>query len=311
MSKSKKIGYLQRWMLIIDKISSCPYISKEELIRVVENEAALYDGAGDIGTGISTIERDLREIRESPYMDISIEYCRRNKGYYIPQNEKSLSKLDRLFELSSLLSFGSLKNVVFIESRDSRGLEYRFTLVSAIRNTKEIVIEYRKFDEWSRGFTRRLQPYALKEFRNRWYLLAIEANGEPGNENCIKTYGLDRIEKLTVTDRKFRKDETLNPNEGFEHCFGIITDKSLEPERVVLSFNTLDGKYHEACPLHKSQKVLVSNEKEVRIELTVKLTFDFIIELLTQSHGMRVIEPLSLKEKLIDIHRDAIELLQK
>lgn len=308
---SKKIGYLQRWMFIIDRISSHPYISKEELIKAVEEEIYMYDGVEEVGTAVRTIERDLSEIRSSPYMDISIEYSRQKRGYYIPQNEKSLSKLDRLFELSSLFSFGALKNIVFIEDRQSRGLEHRFMLISAIRNMKEIIIDYRKYDKSSSSETRRLQPYALKEFRKRWYLLAINSSCEPKNEDSLRTFGLDRIEKCTVTDRKFQKDMSINPNKEFEYCFGIISVKDLKPEKLVLSFDPVAGKYYEACPLHKSQRVLISNEEEIRIELTVKLTFDFIIELLGQSRGMRVIEPLSLKEKLIAIHRDAIDLLQK
>jgi len=308
---SKKIGFLQRWMLIIDKISSHPYITKEELVKVVEEEMSAYDGVEEVGTKARTIERDLREIRNAPYMDISIEYCRIRNGYYIPQNEKSLSKLDRMFELSSLLSFSTLKDIVFTEDRKSRGLEHRFGLISAIRNSKEVVIEYRKFYQSSPKETRTLQPYALKEFRNRWYLLAIEASCEPKDGKAIKTWGLDRIEKLTISNRSFQKNETINPNKQFEDCFGIYSSKALKPEKIVLSFTPFDGKYHEACPLHHTQRVLINNEEEFRIELTVKLTPDFIMELLTQSHGMRVIEPQSLKEKLLDIHHCAIDLLQK
>lgn len=308
---SKKVGFLQRWMFIIDKVNSCPYLSKMEILKALEEEFNAYDGVEDIGKESRTFERDLREIRDSPYMDISIEYCRINKGYYIPQNEKSLSKLDRLFELSSLLSFSSLKNIVFVEDRKSRGLEHRFGLIGAIKNSLEIVIEYRKYYKPLVKETRRLQPYALKEFKNRWYLLAAEVGSNLRDEESIKTWGLDRIENVMITRNVFQKDKTINPNKKFENCFGIFSYNDLNPERIVLSFTPFAGKYHDACPLHKTQRVLIDNEEEYRIELTVKVTPDFILELLTQSHAMRVIEPLSLKEDLIKIHRQAIDLLQE
>lgn len=309
MAKNKKIGFLQRWMFIIDKINAQPYINKEELEAAIKDEMPNYDGVEDIGTKSRTIERDLYEIRNSSYMDVSIEYCRRRKGYYIPQNEKSLSKLDRLFELSSLLSFSSLKDIVIVENRKSRGLEHRFGLIGAIRKNVEVTVDYRKYHTSSSMQVRRLQPYAIKEFRNRWYLLAMDADAPSDSADTIKTWGLDRIEKLTITNRTFQKNTDINLNEKFEDCFGIYSSKELNVERVVLSFSPVSGKYADSCPLHESQKTLVHDEKEFRIELMVKLTPDFIMELLSCSQGMSVIAPHYLKERLIDIHRQAIELL--
>lgn len=306
---SKKIGFLQRWMFIIDKINAHPYITKEELERDLQEELPNYDGATKIGTKSRTLERDMAEIRNSPYMDISIEYCRQRKGYFIPKNEKSLSKLERLFELSSLLSFRTLKDIVFVQNRNSKGLEYRFGLISAIQKSVEINIEYDKYENPSERKERRLQPYALREFKYRWYLLAKEVGGSSKNKGTIKTWGLDRIEKLTITNRPFEKDPDIDLNVKFEHCFGIYSNKELQAEKVVLSFSTLSGKYIKSCPLHETQKTLIDNNQEFRIELTVKLTRDFLLELLSQV-GMRVIAPQRLKDKLIDLHQKAIDLLQ-
>lgn len=307
---SKKIGFLQRWMFIIDKINAHPYITKKELELAVQEEVATYDGTSHIGTKSRTLERDLAEIRSSPYMDISIEFCPKNKGYYIPQNEKSLSKLDRLFELSSLLSFSSLKDVVFFESRQSRGLEYRFGLISAIRNSVEIIIDYGKYEHPALRQERRLQPYALREFKHRCYLLAREVNTKTNEITEIKIWGLDRIAGLTITRNTFQKDETLNLKDVFEHCFGIYANKDLKPEVVVLSFTPLSGEYIKSCPLHHTQQILIDDKDELRVQLTVKLTRDFIAELLTQSGEMRVITPQYLREELINTHRKAIELLK-
>ncbi|NDV56628.1 YafY family protein [Bacteroides sp. 519] len=308
-NKSKKIGFLQRWMFIIDKINSHPYITKEELEYAVKNEMLSYDGVENVGISSRTIDRDIFEIRNSPYMDISIEYCRKRNGYYIPQNENSLSKLDRLFELSSLLSFSSLKDIVIMENRQSKGLEHRFTLISAIQKAREISLEYCKYKKDSPDNTlRRLQPYALREFKNKWYLLAVEIKADGSKSKTIKTWGLDRIKRLTITNRIFQKDDNIDLDSHFEHCFGIYADQKTNPEKVILSFSPLSGKYADSYPLHESQKILIHNDKEFRIELTIKVTPDFITELLTHSEGMRVIEPQHLKERLIEIHRKAIEL---
>jgi len=59
--------------------------------------------------------------------------------------------------------------------------------------------------------------------------------------------------------------------------------------------------------LHESQETLIDNDEEFRIHLKVKLTYDFIMELLSQSENMKVIAPEHLKNRLIDIHREAIK----
>lgn len=309
---SKKIGFLQRWIFIIDKINTHPYISKEELENAVENELMAYDGVSGIGTKSRTIERDLREIRNSPSLNISIEYCHRRKGYYIPDDEKSISRLDRLIEISSLLSFSSLKDIVFVEDRRSRGLEYRYGLIAAIKKAVEVEIIYHKYQHSPNSKeSRKLRPYGLKEFKSRWYLLATEVDVDPEKAGIVKAFGLDRIKKLTVTNRVFQKRADIDIKDKFKHCFGIYSNEELKPEKVVLSFSPLSGRYNDALPLHESQKTLVENEDEFRVELYVKITKDFIIELLSQSEGMRVIEPAGLRDTLIDIHKRAIEELKE
>ena len=309
---SKKIGFLQRWIFIIDKINAHPYITKEELGNAIENELMAYDGVSGIGVKSRTIERDLNEIRNSPLMNVSIEYCHKRKGYYIPDDEKSISKLDRLIEVSSLLSFSSLKDIVFVEDRRSRGLEYRYGLIAAIKKSVEIEVVYHKYQHSPNSKeVRRLRPYGLKEFKSRWYLLANEVDADPEIAKVVKSFGLDRIKKLTITNCMFQKRDDIDIKEKFKHCFGIYSNEELKPEKVVLSFSPLSGRYNDALPLHESQKTLVENENEFRVELYVKITKDFIIELLSQSEGMRVIEPAGLRDMLIDIHKRAIEELKE
>ena len=92
------------------------------------------------------------------------------------------------------------------------------------------------------------------------------------------------------------------------YCFGIHSDEDKYVEEVILSFTPTSGKYNEALPLHDSQETLIDNENEFRIKVAVKITHDFIMELLSQSENMKVIAPLHLKETLIKIHEKAIDL---
>jgi predicted DNA-binding transcriptional regulator YafY len=73
----------------------------------------------------------------------------------------------------------------------------------------------------------------------------------------------------------------------------------------------MGGKYNESFPLHESQETLIDDENEFRIRLRVKITYDFIMELLSQSQSMKVIAPEHLKDKLVEIHREAMNRLNK
>ncbi|MFB9077157.1 WYL domain-containing protein [Flavobacterium procerum] len=46
---------------------------------------------------------------------------------------------------------------------------------------------------------REVYPIAIKESHQRWYLIALDKKDEK-----VKTFGLDRISNLIVTDTKFK-----------------------------------------------------------------------------------------------------------
>jgi predicted DNA-binding transcriptional regulator YafY len=52
-------------------------------------------------------------------------------------------------------------------------------------------------------------------------------------------------------------------------------------------------------PLHHSQKELINNEDEYRIELLLHPTYDFVMELMSIGAHVKVIEPQSLKKEMI------------
>jgi len=61
---------------------------------------------------------------------------------------------------------------------------------------------------------------------------------------------------------------------------------------VRLSFKSL--------ALHHSQKELISNENEYRIELFLQPTYDFVMELMSIGAEVKVLEPESLKKEVIE-----------
>jgi predicted DNA-binding transcriptional regulator YafY len=303
-----KTGYLQRYLTIIQKVRRNKYISMNELIDAVQNKMAFY---GDrLGVSERTIRRDLQEIREELYLNI--KYSKAENGYYIPDDE-GMSDIEMMLEplnlSGALLMDKNQSKFLFTEKRKPKGMENLPTLIHAIKNSYVTEFFYRKYDNSSQH-TRRVEPYALKEFRGRWYLLAMEIDGRPEERGCIKTWGVDRIEAPTLTGKMFQKNTEYDVEKEFADAFGIYSDRETEAEEIILSFSPMGGKYNESFPLHESQETLIDNEHEFRIRLRVKLTYDFVMELLSQSQNMKVIAPTDLKNRLIDIHKEAVKMLE-
>jgi predicted DNA-binding transcriptional regulator YafY len=59
-------------------------------------------------------------------------------------------------------------------------------------------------------------------------------------------------------------------------------------------------------PLHHTQQILVDNDDELRVSLTVYLTYDFRMELLSHGDTVTIIQPTSLVEEMKGIYERAL-----
>ena len=136
----------------------------------------------------------------------------------------------------------------------------------------------------------------MREYQNRLYVIGII-----GRLNEFRTFGIDRIENLEIKSDTFEPDKKENPIEFFENIVGL-TYSINKLEEVILSFTPLQGKYVKALPLHKSQKIIEDNEKELIIKLTIIPNFEFEQKILMLGDRVKVIKPewlvVEIKETL-------------
>lgn len=296
-----RIHHLQRNLLIIQKIRTTPYVNFAELTSYLERELS-FRGIHDTGLSRRTIQRDIQNIRTD--FSIGIEYCRRNQGYYIADDDIR-SDIDRFLDsfdiLSSLHSETGIPDFVLAEKHRPMGTQHLYPLIHAIKSSLRISFSYLKFGSDKPSF-RKLEPYAAKECRGRWYLI-----GRTKGQNDLKTYGLDRINDLIILDETFPKDNTIDVSEKFKYSYGIYSSYEYPIEDVILSFDARDGSYLKSLPLHHSQEIVTDNKDEFIIRLRLKITLDFIMELMSRSWSLKVIEPLSLREEIQSICKSALE----
>jgi predicted DNA-binding transcriptional regulator YafY len=264
----------------------------------------MRDDTLNIGFSKRTLQRDIREIRN--IFGIDIEYSKSAKGYFISQSEMENMNFQRMIEafdmFNSLNLAQDLTPFILLEKRRPQGTENLYGLLHAIKNKIQIKFSYQKFREDEISL-RIVEPYALKEFKNRWYLLANDLK-----DHTVKSFALDRFNSLNITCKKFQFPADFNVTEYFKYCFGIIRPDNATPQEVILSFDPFQGKYIKSLPLHESQVIIQDNKDELLIRLNIYITHDFIMEILSYGESVKVIKPVNLIYDLKTSYQDALNL---
>ncbi len=294
---------ITRYNLIINKVKRCPSTFdeiSEYLIR--ESEIQAYDYM----ISKRTFQRDLNDIRSIYNIDIRYDYNRRVYYIDLDQSSEINERLLEAFDTFNALNVReNLADYIHLEKRRPQGTENLYGLLHAIRNRLEICFIHHKF--WEDNPTlRTVQPYALKEFRNRWYIM-----GKNLSDNKIKSFALDRLTDLDITRKKFDPVQDFDMHNHFKYCFGIISPNNKEPEEIILSFTPLQGKYVKTLPLHETQEVITDDKNELRIKLTLFITYDLLMEIFSFGDSVKVIEPPHLIEEIKSTYKSALGQYRK
>jgi predicted DNA-binding transcriptional regulator YafY len=248
-------------------------------------------------------QRDLSDIGSIFEIDINYDFSR--QVYAINeelQSEISQRRLEAFDTFNALKINENTSKSIHFEKRRPQGTEHLFGLLHAINNNLQIRFTYHKFWEDEPTF-RTVEPLALKEFKNRWYLLAKDLK-----DNALKTFGLDRLTALDITRTQFKNPDNFDIEEQFRDCFRIITGNGKKPQEVILSFDADQGKYIKSLPLHESQQIIVDNDHELQIRLFLYVTYDFEMELLSHGEYVKVLKPEFLIEELKNRYSKAFDL---
>lgn len=293
-----KQDYILRYLFIIRKLRNSKKARFEEIHKYIELEFSLLDEPKKLSR--RTFQRDLKEIRTIFNIDIQ---CNANGEYYIDEDENNgvNNRILEGFDLFNTLSSIQKKfPFILLEERCALGTDNIYGLLHAIQNCFIVNFTHSKY--WEDKVTQRtVKPYALKEFKGRWYILS-----EDMGDNRTKTFGLDRITNLEITQKSFTYPDDFMPNEYFKDCFGIITDETIAVEEIVLSFDEVQARYIKSFPLHHSQKEIEPIDGEYTIQLKLRPSIDFIMELLSHGDKVRIVKTESLKLRLKEIFQNSL-----
>lgn len=238
---------------------------------------------------------------------INIEYNNQTKRYFI----KSRNEINRpavqewmlnSFAVGNMLLIGKdLRDRILCESIPS-GYEYLTNIIQAMRENKVLALTYQSF--WENEIKEvTAEPYFIKVFKQRWYLIAHV----PDHEN-LRTYALDRIQELAITEQKFKLTKKIDAHEMYATAYGIVVRKEEQVERIELNVYNNQAKYFRSLPLHHSQREIATTEYCSVFEYYLQPTYDFIQELLLHGPDVEVIHPNHLRLLMKQRITDMIEL---
>ncbi|MBR4135453.1 MAG: WYL domain-containing protein [Bacteroidales bacterium] len=190
-----------------------------------------------------------------------------------------------------------LRDRILLEDNPSGGA-FLSTILEAMRDGKMITFDYKPFwaneDRVSRLY--HVEPYALKVFKRRWYLLARYGDSQ------LKIYALDRFQDIDIEFESYSMPANFDASDYFYPCFGIILSDE-EPQSIKLKVSNYQANYLRSLPLHHSQKEEEHNDSYSIFTYHLRPTLDFIQELLSLGETTEVLQPISLRKEIARICR--------
>ena len=254
----------------------------------------------------------LRAIEEA--FDIEISSDARNGYKYRIVNREWLEKdnikdwLLSAFAVNGLLQDSKgLRDRVMYETIPS-GNTYLLKVLDCMKANRVINLVYQDFfDEEPCEIL--LEPYFVRVFHQRWYVIGSMRNTPEGEEpkertkqGRIRRYALDRVKLLEATEDTFKLPRGYTVEGYFADAFGIIVEPEvLKAERIRIKATDINHRrdYLRKLPIHWSQREVENHSDYSIFEVTVMPTYDFIQHILSMSSEVEVISPDYVRNEVI------------
>lgn len=255
-------------------------------------------------TSSRTIRRDFEEIEKL----FGYKVIFKNEKYYLEDDIRDsrnilLEALTIQHQLFKLKDFSNkFKGYVFFDTKPYHNYLHIGKILEALRKKKKLVIKYEPFYETMQFSEREVEPYALKEYQYRWYLIAKDCR-----KDALRIYALDRIKEIEMLNVSFQYPKSLDIEKLYQHCYGIMLPDKMDkaPEKIQMWVDSYQARYFMTVPLHNTQRIIEQKDEEVLIEIEVYITEDLIMDLMKYGPLIEVIKPNKLKNELIKRHKAA------
>lgn len=215
----------------------------------------------------------------------------------------TVDKIDKAVRFRSNPADNFGQYILFESVPYVKGSEWVEAFLQAIHTRSVVQFDHQRFETEIRK-SHRLFPYAIKEHRNRWYVVGWQLD-----YGAVRVFGLDRLVdgSVYVTDDTFEAP-AFDADLYFRQALGVAAYDN-PPEDVVLSFTRQQGLHFQAQPFYpfQTEDILIDNDEEFRVKLSIIVNKELVYELARLGNGVKVISPPSLIESLTNFLRQALD----
>ena len=237
-------------------------------------------------------------IKEMFGIDIGCKKKGKDSVYYVKNpevlKENKLGKwlLDKYSIPQDFITFNRMRDRIMLEEI-ARGNQDVAPIIEAMQQNVEMEIDYQKYEGHHELF--HVQPYALKVFNRRWYLLGyIKERGE------IRNLALDRMQHQALTDKNFELPTDFDARKYYANVVGVFVDENAPLTKVRIRAYGVQVDYLRSLPIHKSQEETLTRYEEHYSDFTYRLciTPELVSQLLAMGDKIEVLEPVELREEI-------------
>ena len=220
--------------------------------------------------------------------DVHIK-CNSNNEYYI-EEAADLRSADMRTRLLNLMSVNSLlkdskelSSQILFEPVHA-GEQFLSPIIESLRDKTAIQISYHSFEiDEPKTFT--VEPYCLKMYRQRWYLVAFTRE-----RSAIRHFALDRINNLRPTSEIYSVPADFDVEKYFQNFCGITVLKD-KPEEIKVAVVADQVPYFRTLPIHSSQKEIETTPNRSIFSYYLVPTEEFYRELRACGRSVLVLSP--------------------
>jgi len=242
-----------------------------------------------------TIKRDLQELRAAGF-DIHSEK-KTGVCFETKPNSKVLKEaILQYYGLSYSESAVDKATALLVKQLKEKSLAFFVTLQRCIDENRIAVIDYIK-QEGEIEKNREIQPLLIFQSEGYYRILAR-------HDHSFKQYHLNKLFKVTLTDRKFKRV----PKEEIDELFAGSFRSWIGTERhtVKIQFSKVWAERLKPRQLMESQVVTENPDGSVVYEMVVNSLTEVASWVASRGEGVNVLEPQELREMVIEIAKGTL-----
>jgi predicted DNA-binding transcriptional regulator YafY len=251
-------------------------------IVVYDRKFYKYEDADYSIINIPVTDEDIKVMNEA------IQLLRQFKDFSL---FKEMDGVLQRLEDSVNLSQKDKRAIIHLDKNEQlKGLEFIDVLYDVIQTKKVIEVTYQSFKA-RKASVMIVHPQLLKEFNNRWFLLANQ-------KGKFITLALDRMTEIVSLDDEIYEDFKIDGDDYYRDVVGVTVSNS-RAERIQFKIDHKNAPYVITKPFHPSQRIIEEKEDGVIFNIFVQINFELERLILGFGDTIEVLKPLKLRNRML------------